>query len=140
MIHTVTRLGNVGKYRHSGKVFEQAMARCKSPVERVDFGDEDIVKYFLYGKSSISPYALMISHNSRKDNPNAYNTTLTVASEYESRSLDVAEKFQTEAGIRLDIPVPEPLKVFYSGLGKLLGGFLDDQVMARTILSGEYKL
>jgi len=101
---TLVRVG-----RHDNAL-EEAIRKFKEPLINIPVGLGNTVKYATF-KEAEEPYLLMVSQQKdRLVNSAGYNVILTVTSYSELRNQQVAEQFERETKMDLNVEVPEWLK------------------------------
>ncbi|MEM3074637.1 MAG: hypothetical protein QW727_01705 [Candidatus Pacearchaeota archaeon] len=106
-IKTPQTLVRVGAFKGS---LEGAIRSFSEKLLPIPLGLGNTVKYGLF-KETEEPYLLMVSQQKdRLVNSAGYNVILTVTSYSEQRSRQVAEQFERETEIDLNLEVPEWLK------------------------------
>ena len=89
---------------------EEAVKGFTEPLELITFGLGNTVKYAVF-KEAEEPYLLMVSQQKdRLTTPAGYNVLLTITSYSDKKNKQVAEQFENETRIPLNIAVPEWMK------------------------------
>jgi len=100
-------LVRVGRFDNS---LETAVKGCREPLTDIHLGFGNTIKYAIF-KSAEEPYLLMVSQQiDRILTPAGYNTILTVTSYSDSRNQQLADQFERETEINLNVDVPEQLR------------------------------
>ena len=100
-------LVRVGRFDNS---LEEAVRGFGESLESIPIGLGNTIKYVIF-KEATKPYLLIVSQQKKRlvSSP-GYNVILTVTSYSNSRNQQVAEQFEKETHIDLDVEVPEWLK------------------------------
>ncbi len=115
---------------------EEAVRSFGESLEPVPIGLGNTVKYATF-KEAAEPYLLMVSQQKdRLVSPSGYNVILTVTSYSEQRSQQVAEQFERETEIDLNVDVPEWLKRNSAMMGISFQVFEKNPQAAMAVLRG----
>lgn len=126
-------LVRAGRYDIS---LEEAVKRFREPLTSVPLGLGNTVKYATFKKAE-EPYLLMVSQQKDKIVTAAgYNVMLTVTSYSDSINQLVADQFERETKIDLNIEVPEQIRRHFALMGMYLQVFEKYPKEAMDILRG----
>lgn len=115
---------------------EEAVKGFSEELTNVTTGLGNTVKYSFFKKSD-EPYLLMVSQQKdRVPNAAGYNVLVTVTSFSDLLDQHIAEKFQREIGILLNISVPESIKKHFELMNLSFPVFLDNPEAAMAALKG----
>ena len=127
---TLTR---AGKFDNQ---LEEAVKGFTEPLTKVQVGLGNTVKYAMF-KQDAEPYLLMVSQQiDRLVNSFGYNTILTLTSYSDERNKQVAEQFEKETGINLNVKIPEQLKRHFPLMGMTFQAFEKNPKAAMEFLRG----
>jgi hypothetical protein len=126
-------LVRVGRYDNH---LEEAVARLSVPLNKVSGGLGNTVKYFTFNRTQ-NPYLLMVSQQKDKIlSPSGYNVMLSVTSYSDLMNHEVANRFERESGIDLDVDVPEQVKRQFELLSIAYGVLKNNPGAERDFLRG----
>jgi len=127
-------LVKVGRFDGS---LEDAVEKFREPLTNVKLGLGNTIKYATFRQGE-EPYLLMVSQ--QKDRiltPAGYNVILTVTSYLDSRNKQVADQFEKETGINLNVNVMEQLIRQSQIIGMSFQLFEKDPAAAMAVLRGQ---
>lgn len=102
---------------------DEAVQRCANPLTKTNIGAGNTIKYVAFGERE-ALYFLMVSQQIEKRlSFPGYNTVLTVTSRFDARNQQVADQFERETGIRLNVDAPEFLRKHYELMSLLFESF-----------------
>lgn len=131
---TIKTLVKAGLYDNP---LEKAVNNFPEQLKKVSVGLGNTIKYATF-KDAGEPYLLMVSQQKDKlVSPAGYNVLLTITSYSDSRNHEIADQFEKETGINLDIEVSEQLKRFYEMIGMSFKFFEKDPKKVMDILTRE---
>ena len=115
---------------------EEAVRGFRESLEPVPIGLGNTVKYATF-KEATEPYLLMVSQQKeRLVSPSGYNVILTVTSYSDKRNQQVAEQFEKETQMDLNIEFPEWLKRNSAMMGMSFQIFEKNPQAAMAVLRG----
>jgi len=131
---TIKTLVKAGLYDNP---LEKAVNNFPEQLKKVSVGLGNTIKYATF-KDAGEPYLLMVSQQKDKlVSPAGYNVLLTITSYSDLRNHEIADQFEKETGINLDIEVSEQLKRFYEMIGMSFKFFEKDPKKVMDILTRE---
>lgn len=126
-------LVRVGRFDNS---LEEVVKNFHEKLEPIPFGLRNTVKYATF-KEAEEPYLLIVSQQKdRLTTSIGYNTILTATSYSDRKNKEVAEQFEQETGISLDIKVPEQLRRHFRLMNMSFQVFEKNPKAAMNILRG----
>jgi hypothetical protein len=132
-IKTPQTLVRVGAFKGS---LEGAIRSFSEILLPIPLGLGNTVKYGLF-KESEEPYLLMVSQQREQLlTPAGYNVILTVTCYSDKRNQEVANQFEWETGLDLDLEVPEFLKRNFVLMNKSFEVFEKNPRAAMNFLRG----
>lgn len=133
--NTPQTLVKVGRFDDS---LEDAVKSFEEQLEPVPIGLGNTIKYAIF-KEAEEPYLLMVSQQKeRLLTPPGYNVILTVTSYSDNRNEQVAEQFEKETNMNLNIEAPEWLKKHSEMMGLSFQVFEKNPELAMAVLRGKY--
>jgi hypothetical protein len=125
---TLTR---VGRY---DTPLERAVKEFSEPLEPITFGLGNTRKYCTFQKTE-PPYLLIVSRQIEGEVTAAgYNVMLTVTSRSDLRNSEIADQFEKETGIKLNLAVPSQINTQNQTIGLAFLAFEKNPLGAMTFL------
>lgn len=132
IINQPTTLVKVGIFN---KDLGDAVKKFSEKLVYFPIGLGNTNKYSFF-KECESPYWLTVcQQKDKQDTSFGYNSHLTVTSYSTNRNQEIADKFEDETGIKLDVSVPNGLKKHFQFLNIAFPIFEKDPKVAMSFLS-----
>ncbi len=94
----------------------EAVKKFSEKLVYLPMGLGNTNKYSFFKECEIPYWLTVCQQKDKQDTSFGYNSHLTVTSYLNKRNKEIADKFEDETGIKLDVPVPEDLNKHFQFL------------------------